>query len=80
MADIKEENIQSYLIDKVNYGITETSNKFAKENISFMLKTIGFAYDQINEYLIKQHTFKNVEGNHYRFYVHHRFGNFIILR
>ena len=80
MADIKEEYIQSYLIDKVNYGITETSNKFTKENISFMLKAIGFAYDHINEYLIKQQTFKNVEGNHYRFYAYHKFGNFIILR
>ena len=63
MTDIKEENIQTYLMDKVNYGITDSKNKFTKENVSFMLKNIGFSYDQINEYYLNQQKFKNVEGN-----------------
>ena len=63
MVDRKEENINNYLIDKVNYGITDSKNKFTKENIPVMLRTIGFTWDQINEYVLKQQVIKNVEGN-----------------
>jgi len=62
---LKERNqkeIESYLIEKINPQISESSKQFNGENTNYLLKTLGWNPVLIEEYLNNINSYKNVES------------------
>jgi len=62
--DFKERGqpeLQSYLLEKVNYGIRKEEKKFNADNIALFLTKIGWTFQALHEYISQIDKFDSVE-------------------
>jgi len=54
--------LESYLLEKVNYGIRKEEKKFNLENIALYLDTLGWSFQTLYEYISHIDKYQNVQG------------------
>jgi len=61
MKPRKLENVENYFLDKVNYGIAPADKKFTRESATRLIKTAGFTWDMVFQYVQKLEQYNNVD-------------------